>query len=324
MFTDYYSTVGFIRSMESQVLRKGHVDQMLDASSSAEAYLILNDTDYSESVNEYSDVNDYEKMIERALLQTKNRLNRSVVDKQVVDMLWFYYDIYNAKIALKAMLQNKSFEDIVHLLSPYGSIDKTKIRDFAFSNLFLPQFPLAKVQAEKIYATSNNVRFVDVIFDAIFFKKLLGFSKMTQSPVLRKYAKKWIDINNIQTAFRLTAEEKQVVKSFVFIPGGNISKNQFHGSLDEVKSLTISMFNVDESAFNEAQSRNTFSLLEKELDKTLHSFIESSHYIANGPEPIMAYWWKKIRSSEVLRAVLIGKMNNLHNEITRKNLKKLY
>lgn len=324
MFTDYYSTVGFIRSIESQVLRKGHVDQMIDAASAGDAYLILNDTDYSESVNEYSDVNDYEKMIERALLKTKYRLNQSVVDKEAVNILWFYYDIYNVKIAMKAMLQNKSFEDIVHLLSPYGSIDKTKIRDFAFSNLFLPQFPLAKAQAEKIYNTSNNIRFVDVIFDAIFFKKLLKYATIIQSQALRTYAKKSIDIHNIQTAFRLKAEEKQMLKSFVFIPGGNISQNQFYGSLDEVKSITIRMFHIEESVFNEVQKRNTFSLLEKELDKTLHSFIKSSLYIANGPEPIMAYWWKKVRSAEVLRAILIGKMNHLHNEITRKNLKKIY
>lgn len=324
IYNDYYYITGLVRTLESKLLKKSQRTQMLDSHSALEAYLVLNDTDYAEAVNEFKDVNKYEAMIEKSLLETKRQLKSSCLDPQVLNIIWFYYDVYNAKTCLKAALQNKPFDDIISLLSSYGAIDKTQIRDFAFSNSYLPQFPLVKTKAENLYSQFKDIRYVDFVFDKILFEKMLEWSRELSSELIENLVKKWIDVNNVQISLRLDAPTKNEIGEYVFIPGGNIPIKSFSGHGEENKAIASRLFEGNEAMFDALEQENSFQLLEKQSSDLLTKFIKKARYISEGPEVVFGYWWARQKSSEVIRTILIGKLNDIDNEKTRKNVKKLY
>ena len=324
IYNDHYYITGLIRTLESKLLKKSQRTQMLDSSSAAEAYIILNDTDYSEVLNEFQDVTQYEKMIEKSLLETKRRLKSSCLDKQILNILWFYYDVYNAKTCVKAALQNKPFDTISSLLSSYGAIDKKQIRDFAFSNYYLSQFSLAKTKAENLYSQFKDIRFVDFVFDKVLFEKMLQWSNELSSDLITDLIKKWIDVNNAQISLRLDGADKNEIGEYIFIPGGNIPVKHFSSHGEESKMILSKLFTANDAISESLEKSNTFQLLEKHSSDVLTKFMNKVRYVSDGPEVVFAYWWARKKSSEVIRTILMGKLNDIDNEAIRKNLKILY
>ena len=321
---DYYSIVGRIRALEDKMLNASHIDQMLDSSSAEDSYQVLNDTDYSGFISKYPHAIDFEKLISGSLLQTKELLSSSLRGRNILKILWHSYDVYNAKTVVKAKLKNKEFSNIDSFLSPFGSIDKTKMRDFVYENEHLSDFSFAKTKAEDVYKKTSEIVYIDYIFEKLYFEKLSMWSKELESEILTVFIKKSIDMNNAKIYFRMSLDAMSEYGKDVFISGGNIPVSVLLSPGEEVKGRLIKLFDQKEEIINEIEENQSYRDFEKETQNVLSQFISGARYISDGFEPVYAYWWARQKTSEIIRTIMIGKLNKIPDHSIRKNLINLY
>ena len=322
MSQDYGYITGFVRSLESGLLRSAQVEQMLDAATAADAYTVLADTDFADAVSDSPAVEDFEQAVEKSLLRTKKRLGSTVPNPVTLKGIWTWYDMYNIKTALKAALKGKTFEDIQEVLSPFGSIDQTKVRDFAFGEGAIREYDYLKDRVKDVYAKNQDVRFVDFLCDKALFTKLLAWADELGSDALTQFVKQWIDTVNAQTFLRTNSDVRAELGEEIFITGGNIYLNVFTGSDEEGKSRITKL--LGEAGVRELDENSQFQALTMEVENLLTGFLRGAQYIDAGPEPVVAYWWARQKSSEIIRTILVGKLSGIDGEEIRKHVKEVY
>ena len=326
---DYGYAIGVIRALETKLLSSMQYNRMMDSNNAKDAYTILNDTDFSDFLVDHPSVYDFEKVLEKSLISTKNFLIKITPNNYVLDGMWKWYDIYNLKTVLKGFLYQSELNSLKDYLSPLGTIDNQKIINFVFKNQKISElehFLEVKTQAEKIYEEKKDFRFIDFTFDKFLFDFMLQWIhkiKLLREwdfPML-KFIKKKIDITNLQNSLRLTEQDKEIFAEFIFIPGGNLEIEDFLSEKNKKEMLTSML---KPSIINDFFENKDYRLLKKQLDDVLIDLMHNTRYISEGPIPVIGYWWARRNASDIIRSILVGKINNVHQEKIRKYTKKIY
>jgi len=320
---DYGYTIGVIRVLEAKLFSVHQYDRMIGSETAESAYIILNDTDFSEFLPEFQSVKDFEKVLEKSLLKTKELLDKITPNDYIMKGMWKWYDFYNVKTLLKAFLQKKTFEDVKDMLSPFGATCHSKLKDFVFNNIEIKKFSKAKEEAILLYKQKKNIRFVDFVFDKALFSYLQDWANKVGTSFVLQYLRKKIDLTNIQTLFRMDETTKKDLGEIAFIPNGNFPWKDFNESPEKTRKIILSTIK-NEHDLNEFENNHNFKLLEKASEDTLIDFLRETRYISEGPIPIMGYWLSRERSADIIRSILVGKLNGVDNEEIRRNTKKVY
>ncbi len=320
---DYGYIIGVIKALESKLFMHSHYDRMIESKTAADAYVILNDTDFAEDLNSFPNVKDYEEVLEKSLLKTKDYISKTIPNDIVLDWVWKWYDFYNVKLLIKASVKNKTFEDVQNMLSVFGSIDKTDLRDFVFGNKEIEIFGEVKQTAIKAYNETQNIKYIDFIFDKAMFEYMLNWSKKTWSSLVKSFVRKLIDTTNVSTWLRMSKEERETISELVFINGGGvIESSSFMQDDDKVEKVILEIVK-DVKSFEKIKTDGDYKLLDKISNDVITEFMRETKYESEGPEAIIGYWWAREKSSEVIRSVLVWKINWIDNEEIRKSTKNL-
>ena len=87
---------------------------------------------------------------------------------------------------------------------------------------------------------------------------------------------------------------------------------------DEVYKLINDKLRVDVSWIS------SFSKIQSEFDNALTIVIETAKFIAYGQEVAFAYFWSKLKTTEIARSIMVWKLNDLNKEDITNNLKKIW
>lgn len=77
-------------------------------------------------------------------------------------------------------------------------------------------------------------------------------------------------------------------------------------------------------AIEKTVEENSFIYLEKAMNDLLMRFLKPAKYLVFGPEPVLAYYFAKVNEINLIRMIILAKLNGLPGELVQKRLNLAY
>jgi len=315
--TKYTYALGVIRAREVKLLTDKSFEELLSTEDVEELMAALHDTDYGEylrNVGKYK----AEEALEMAKIALYNEMEKFVNNFEIMMILRAKYDFHNIKVLLKGKIAEKDFID---KCSSLGSIPVSKLAEIVQEEKYerLPNYLQRSVEKgiDAYYSNDHNPQYLSFAVDSIMAETLTLYKK---NSFLNNYYKIWVDLINLKIILRLLFLEKyKELIGFAVLPGGNIEKDKIReakienpDSLEDFYSGTLYTSLL--------QYRDSFSVLERESEKVLISYLKSVAFESIGVEPVVAYLLLKDNEIRNLRVILIGKVNGVGENLIRERL----
>ena len=306
---------------------------MLAAPSAAEALKVLHDLPWAQFLPEAEDrPENFNRLLDAGLWETKREIQGMLENASDFDFLWLLFDLHNAKILLKAKIKGQSAESVKDLLSPLGSITGGQMSDLIFNENVTGDFdwlaPLAG-QIEREFEQSADPEQIENVLNREFFQRVWHKACKTGSPLMRNFFKSFAAAENLKSWLRRKGQTN-------FLPGtpgleralaGAESLGDFLLRIDRSQSATAlanspagrRVLDVCRALAKE-NSLEDFSQLELALDDFLFESLKPSKFEIENVDPIFAFFWTKLRNANIIRTIMIGKLNGLESESLRRRV----
>jgi V/A-type H+-transporting ATPase subunit C len=327
----YAYAVARIRAIERRLLDRGKIDRMVDAKSPEEAFKILVDADYGYSAGEVSSAFEYETLLREEQKKVYKLLKEIAPQPEIFNLFLEKNDFHNAKVILKSEFLGREFDDI---LMDAGTIPASKLKIMIKDrNMTGMPSTMRKAIEESIdtFNRTGDPQSIDLILDSATYTHMKEIAERSQVKFLMDLVKVFIDLTNIKTFLRV----KRLKKSWDFlnkilIPGGRIDFKVFieyletplEGFIEALKYTPYGAF--CEEGIIDYQNTGSLTKLEKLTDNYVIQFIKKAKYVAFGIEPLVAYLMAKENEIKIVRIIMVGKINNISNEIIRERLREAY
>jgi V/A-type H+-transporting ATPase subunit C len=225
------------------------------------------------------------------------------------------------------------------------------LRLFVESDLYSDE--LLHVKDSQQLETALNqevVKLKSLISDLILDKELLGLMDLDDltnaEDILKKYPSEFledylmqlIDSHNIKTFLRLylLKEPQEKLKNFL-ICEGFIKKDTFLELYD--KDLLVFLNRLEyirkhsrifdyasilREPIQKLQQENSFVALEKTINDFLIQVLKPAKYLSFGPEPLLAYYLAKVNEINLIRMIILAKLNDVSNDLVKERLNNVY
>ena len=329
--TQYAYSVSRIRAIERKLLDKGKLDRMVDAKSPEEALKVLQEADYGNLGSDTANIYEYENLLGEEYKKVYNLLKEIAPEPDVFDLFLISNDYHNLKVLLKAEF---SGQDDNGLLIESGSIPsgklKTMIRDRNMSNM--PAIMKNAVEESiETYNKTLDPQVIDIILDKASFKQMKDTSIKSGNKFIKDLVTLFIDLANIKVFLRV----KALNKSFDFlqkilIAEGSINIKLFIGNLDNPLDSFIDALQFTsigaflQEGIENFKSTGTLTKFEKLSDNSIMDYVKKSKYVSLGIEPLVGYLMAKEMEIRNARIVMVGKINNISNEVIKERLREAY
>ena len=121
-YSKFAYLTGRIRALETTLLSENEVERMVDSKSAKDAFRVLNELTYADFLGDINKIEEFQKVIDAGLQETKTLIRKLSPYKWFLNILWYRYDIHNIKTLLKAKIMGKSFENVESILIGMGNI----------------------------------------------------------------------------------------------------------------------------------------------------------------------------------------------------------
>lgn len=168
--------------------------------------------------------------------------------------------------------------------------------------------------------------------------ELQNVSKAKFGEFLEDYSRFAIDMHNIKTFLRLFVlkEPKESLEKLV-ASGGFLSRKFYLKLYEQDLSIFLSRLEyvlkdsqiIDYSFFlkdaiQNLQEKKSFLELEKAISDFLMEALKPAKYISFGPEPILAYYFAKTNELNLVRMIILAKLNSLPIDLVKERLNAVY
>jgi V/A-type H+-transporting ATPase subunit C len=328
--TDYSYINGRLKAMDTKMLTANTVERMIDAQSAEEAYRALNDLTFISGVIGEHGVDEFQTVLTKATERMLGLIKRMAPYSEVANFLYLKYDFHNLKIALKARLVKHGYADVEHALINIGTLSVEQWEQFLLEGSIPPltkDMHEAIEEASKAYEKTENPQLVDMFVDKNYLEEMLLLAEKLQSQLTIGYVKHLIDLTNLKTFIRCKElkKEENYFES-VTLHGGYIALETFtesyKKSYEELRgALEQRMHSTDLVAvLDEFIKEGTLLSSEKKMSELLHEYMQVSSRMPFGPEYVFTFFWKFENHMQVLRTILVGKLNQLTNEEISKHV----
>ncbi len=339
--TQFAHALGRIRSQEARMLNENEIERMIGADSVAEAFKILNETGFYNHTLDIENMENFQEVLDAELLENADMLKRICPDPKYLNILWYFYDIHNVKTLLKGKLEKIWEQDIDKLLSSLGSLDLEKLKNyFRVEGAHFPEIEFEGHKerfietirlTEAEYSKAEDIQVVDVLLDKLYFELILEIATLSGGQFLIDFAPKNIDLFNIGILFRskLKGAEIEEMKA-LFATGGILdlfelsslaSKNisEIPNGLKETHYKAIGQ-RIAEECENNSSVMNAEELMKNHT----MDFIRTAKAVTYGIAPLIAFFWAKVGTAQIIRLILLSKISGIDSEVTRKHVRNLY
>lgn len=326
--TDYLFLSTRVRALETRLLDRERMDQMLEAHTNQEAMRLLAERGYPETEEEVT-VDSINEMLAKEREATFKDFYLFAPDRRLVDVFKIKYDYHNAKVLLKS---EATGQDPARLLIEAGRVPAKELEE-AVRSSDLRSMPVllqdAIVKAREVLGTTKDPQLADFILDRAYFEDMFRVANETGSDFLESYVRMLIDAANLKSIVRTLRMGKntEFLESVLFT-GGNIDKSRIvntiasGGGLDEL--YAISDLKEAAEAGNAAAKGGGLTRFEKLCDDAVTACISKAKYKAFGEAPMVAYLAAKENELTAVRIIMTGRLAGLDPDVIRERLRDSY
>ncbi|MCG8502572.1 MAG: V-type ATP synthase subunit C [Firmicutes bacterium] len=329
--TQYAYAAARVRAVEKKLLDKVKIDRMVDAKTPDEALKVLAEADYGYGPDDIAGASDYEALLKQEHKKVYELLKGIAPEPQIFDLFLQRNDYHNAKVLLKAEYLGQDNDEI---LIDAGTIPAAKLK-VMIKDRNMSDIPVIMRRAIEAcldtYNRTGDPQIIDLILDKASFEQMKETAEGSKIEFVIALVKTWIDLENIKMFLRI----KRMHKSWdflkkVLLPGGSISSGLLIEKLESplesfIEALRHTPYGtIIEEGIADYQSTGSLTGLEKLSDDYVISFIKKAKYKFLGIEPLIAYLIAKENEIKIVRIIMVGKINNIANEIIRERLREAY
>jgi V/A-type H+-transporting ATPase subunit C len=253
-------------------------------------------------------------------------MDRLIIDEEIRHLFRIPYDFHNAKLLLKRRL---SGIETPITLSEFGTIPRDVIQDAFDTENFnpLPEFMREAVgQAMAHHYLKKDLKSMEFIIDNLEYGALRTLVQKISIPFLSAFVAAKIDLTNIATFLRIKYFETQDSVVEAIIEGGTLDFLFFMKLMGETFESVAALFR--NSPYHEIVDLGTrkilesgsFSALDRETENYLMRFMKHTRYITFGAEPLFAYFAAREQDLNIIKMILVGKLNELSKDDMRERL----
>ena len=327
----FTQAVSRIWVLETKLLDKPKVERMIEAPSASEVLRILNETEYSNVSSNIKRAEDYEEILSAELKRVYDLVYEISPVKEVVKIMSLKYDYHNVKVLLKGKVLGK---DLSSMIVKLGNLDlqdiKRKIDGDNYKSL---NGTLGKgvQEAMKVFEETKDPQKIDIIIDKYMYKELVEIQKSLDYKFIDNLIKAMIDSTNIRTLLRIKKQNKgRDFAEEVIVEGGAIDSSKLVALLNEspenimAKLQSTIYSDLIKEGFEGYIATESASLLEKLSDNYIMELMKDSKLVTFGPEKLLSYIYAKETEIKVIRIIMVGKLNNIAEEVIRERLRDIY
>nr|WP_325183754.1 V-type ATPase subunit [uncultured Oscillibacter sp.] len=324
--TDYLAISARVKAMETGLLTRERMEQVLEARSVEEAVKILQECGYPEL-----DARDPEAMdaaLSAAREATLSDLLDGAPDPRYIDIFKLKYDYHNIKAVLKAQAMETSPDS---MLMDMGRVPAAELKEAVLSGRLdeLPEgLAAAAAEAKDILDSTRDPQLSDICLDRWCYQEMANVAEETGSAFLAGYVKIQIDAANLRALVRTLRMGKSgdFLKT-VLLEGGGVGADAVaaagnSGSLQELYGPTALQAAAEAGA--EALRGGPLTAFEKLCDDAVGDYLAGAQFVPFGEAPLLGYLAARETEYTNIRILLMGRGAGLPAGVIRSRLRNSY
>lgn len=326
--TDYLVISARIKAMESGLLTRERMEQILDARSDEEVAKILQDCGYPEL--DAADPEAMDAALAAAREATLSDLADGAPDPRYIDIFKLKYDYHNIKAILKAEAMDT---DPAGMLMDMGRVSAAELKEALRSGELDGLPPLlasAAAEAREVLQTTRDPQLCDIVLDRWCYRDMDAAAEATGSAFLRGYVQVQIDAANLRTLVRtLRMGKNEEFLRGVLFEGGEIPPDALlsvsaarGGGLAELYAPT--RFQAAAEAGVQALQGGPLTEFEKKCDDVVGEYLSGALFVPFGEAPLVGYLAARETEYTNLRILLMGRGAGIAPDIIRSRLRASY
>ena len=315
--TDYLVISARVKAMESGLLTRERMEQVLEAKSSEDAVKILQECGYP--ALDPADPAAMDAALSAAREETLKDLADGAPDPRYIDSFKLKYDYHNVKALLKAEAMGTSADS---MLMDLGRVPVAELKEAVRTGQLdaLPNLLAEAVtEAREVLGTTSDPQLSDIVLDRWCYRDLAQVAESTGSAFLMGYVQTQIDAANLRTLVRTL----RMGKGPEFLRGVllEVSANRGAG-LAELYGPT--RFQKAAEAAAEAVKGGSLTEFEKLCDDAVSNYLADAQFVPFGEAPLVGYLAARETEYTNLRILLMGRGAGLSAEVIRSRLRQSY
>ena len=326
--TDYLAISARIRAMETGLLTRERMEQVLEARSDDEAVKILQECGYPELDATHPEAMD--AALSAAREATLADLGDSAPDPRYIDIFKLKYDYHNAKAVLKAGAMGT---DPDRMLMDMGRVPAAELKE-AIQSGELENLPSrladAVREAREVLDTTRDPQLSDIVLDRWCYLDMDDVAEATGSAFLHGYVKAQIDAANLRSLVRTLRMGKNAdfLKGVLF-SGGDISEDAIlsvstNGGSGLMELYGSTRFRAAAESGEEALKGGALTDFEKRCDDAVGDYLAGAQFVPFGEAPLLGYLAARETEYTNLRILLLGRSMGLPADVIRSRLRASY
>jgi V/A-type H+-transporting ATPase subunit C len=251
---------------------------------------------------------------------------------EIVELFALRYTYHNLKVLLK---QRFSGEDLEQLLIPIGKYSIGSLKKLVETGDGNDEHPIlieGVQEALRDFDEGHRIEAATIFMDTYYFRHLRSISNKLQHPSITKMVDGIIDLYNLSTMIRSLKQSKP--RGFLYTvlsSSGSISKRDLieesiNGPSAVMRKHYFSkeygtrLSNMISETTNEVDTQK----LDKLVDELTYELVAEGLYQPFGPIPLLGYLFAKEKEVTNIRLILVGKDNQIEEQILRERMRPVY
>ena len=324
--TDYLAISARIKAMETGLLTRERMEQVLDARTDEEAVKILQECGYPELDARSPEAMD--AALSAAREATLSDVLDGAPDPRYIDIFKLKYDYHNIKAVLKAQAMDVSPDS---MLMDMGRVGASELKEAVQTGRLddLPEtLAAAAAEAREVLDSTRDPQLSDIVLDRWCYQEMANVAQETGSDFLAGYVKIQIDAANLRALVRTLRMGKSgdFLKT-VLLEGGDISADAAaaagnSGSLQELYGPTALQAAAEAGA--EALRGGSLTAFEKLCDDAVGDYLAGAQFVPFGEAPLLGYLAARETEYTNIRILLMGRGAGLPADVIRSRLRNGY
>ena len=326
--TDYLVISARVKSLETGLLTRERMEQLLDAKTPGEASKLLQEWGYPPM--DAGRPEEMDAALSAVREATAADLAEGMPDLRYLDLFKIKYDYHNAKALLKAEVMGVSAD---RMLMDMGRVPARQLAE-AVKERDMEQLPRtlsdAVEEAREVLDTTRDPQLCDMTLDRWCYRDMADLAEETGSDFLRGYVAAQIDAINLRTAVRTARMGKGAdFLMGALIEGGDIppdavEKAAAGGAAGLRELYAATRFRAAAEAGGEALEGGSLTEFEKLCDDAVGDYLAGAQYVPFGEAPLVGYLAARETEYTNLRILLMGRAAGIDPAVIRTRLRAGY
>lgn len=326
--TDYLVISARIKAMETGLLTRERMEQVLEAHSDEEAVKLLQECGYPQL-----DATDPEAL-DAALSAAREAMLADLADgapdPRYIDIFKLKYDYHNVKAILKADAMGV---DPRHMLMDMGRVPVELLQEAVRSgnlDALPPLLASATAEAKEVLQSTRDPQLGDIVLDRWCYRDMAAVAEATNSDFLRGYVKAQIDAANLRALVRTLRMGKsaEFLQGILFADGDvapeSILAVSAAGGSGMSELYGPTQLHAAAEAGASALRGGPLTEFEKRCDDAVGEYLAGALYVPFGEAPLVGYLAARETEYTNLRILMIGRGTGLAPEVIRSRLRASY